>query len=80
MTTIPQQIIDPFHRALYEEVAPKIDERMVQLAGGSVKTYEQYQREVGYIGALNDVLNICKEIETARYGKRPGQDDDAARD
>ena len=36
--------------------------------------------DVGYIGAMNDVLAICKQIETARYGKRPGQDDDAARD
>ena len=67
----PPSIIDPFHRALYEALAPDIDNRMISLASGSAGTFEAYKAQASYIQALNDVLERCRAIELEIYGKRP---------
>ena len=72
-------IIDPFFRALFDELAPEIDKRMVALAdgsaqqiAGSTKTVpELYAEQVATIQALNNVLDICTNIEHNRHGNRP---------
>ncbi len=75
-------IIDPFHRSLYNLLADKIDGRVVDLASGSAASIqgaaemvaEKYAAQVSYIKALNDVLGWCRELELAQYGARPGAD------
>lgn len=72
-------IINPFFRDLYDRLAPVIDQRMVGLANGSAKQIvgspesvaEAYSRECAYIQALNDVIEICAELEHNRHGNRP---------
>ena len=67
----PPSIIDPFHRKIYEALAPDIDNRMISLASGSAGTIEDYKFQAAYIQAFNDVLGKCREIELEIYGKRP---------
>lgn len=69
----PTTISDRFHRALYERLAPSVDERMIKLATGSAANYEQYQNQVGFIEAMNSVLRICREIEADMYGRKMGE-------
>ena len=45
---------------------------MVSLAQGSAADYAGYKHQIGYLQALSDVLEKCKEIERDRYGRRPG--------
>lgn len=66
-------IQDPFHRSLYRLLTEKIDERMAHIAGGSATSFDQYQNQVGYLQALNDVLGYCEEIEKERYGDPMGK-------
>ena len=65
---MPQQFLDGFHRRLHQAIVIKIDEAMVNLAGGQAKDYAEYRQRVGRIEALNDVLDWCKEVERAEYG------------
>ena len=69
-------IIDPFHRALFNVLAPDIDNRMVSLAEGSAKNFEEYKYQTGMIQAFNEVLAKCREIEVEMYGARPGAESD----
>ena len=69
-------IINPFHRDLFNALAPDIENRMISLASGGAQTIEAYREQCGYIRALNDVLSKCQELERERYGKRPGDKDD----
>lgn len=72
-------IVDPFFKALYDKLAPELDNRMVLLAQGSAKRIdgspdtvaEAYADQCAYIRALNDVLQICTELEHNRHGNRP---------
>lgn len=72
-------IINPFFRDLFDSIAPEIDRRMVALAGGSAKQVagstqtvaEAYAAECGYIQALNEVLEICAQLEHNQHGNRP---------
>jgi hypothetical protein len=64
-------IIDPFHRSLHIVVAEKIDTRMRLLAAGKSLDFADYKQQVGYLEALNDVLDICQELEHERYGAKP---------
>lgn len=72
-------IVDPFFRALYDELAPEIDRRMVELANGSAKQIvgspetvaEVYAKQCAYIQAYNHVLQICADLEHNRHGNRP---------
>ena len=65
------QLIDPFHRKLYSELAQDIDDRIVGLARGSAPDYTTYREQVAVIATLNSVLDKCKELEVAMYGDRP---------
>ena len=73
----PPSIIDPFHRSLFEVLAPDIDNRMISLASGSAGTIEDYKAQAAYIQALNDVLAKCLELELELYGARPGENETA---
>lgn len=72
-------IVNPFFRELYDRLAPEIDKRMVALCQGSAKRIEgspetvgeAYAAECAYIGALNDVLKVCTELEHNQHGNRP---------
>lgn len=72
----PPSIIDPFHRALFAVLAPSIDDRMISLAEGSAKNFEEYKYQTGMIQAFNEVLAKCREIEVEMYGARPGAEPD----
>ena len=65
-------IVDPFHRALNHILTEEVDGKMLALAMGSAADYPSYTRQIGYIEAMNVVLNKCQELETAHYGKSPG--------
>lgn len=69
-------IIDPAYKVLCNELAQDIDNRTFSLASGGARDMETYREQVGYIQALNDVINKCVELERARYGKRPGDKDE----
>lgn len=65
-------IIDPFHRNLHNVISEEIDKRKESLAIGSANDYTSYMKQVGYLEALNSVLERCREIEKDRYDPRPG--------
>lgn len=72
-------LLDSFHKALYNRLAPELDERKEALAHGSAKVREndtstvaeKYAAAVAYIMALEHVLEVCRELEQDRYGTRP---------
>ena len=76
-------MVDPSFRALYARLHPEVDKRMIGLANGSAKrsadgsagqsTAEAYAEQVGYIGALMDVIKLCVELDHERYGRKPTQ-------
>jgi len=68
-------IIDPFHRRLYPIITKHINDAMVDLAGGSAETLEQYHGQVAYIAAMNAVLALCKEIEISMHGTVSSKDE-----
>ena len=74
MAADPYQIIDPFHRALHAKLSQDLANRVAGLANGSVPNYEEYKAQVGYIAALNVVLDLCEELERDQYVARPGAD------
>lgn len=64
----PHDISDPFFRVLYPILTNEVDSRMVALAGGSAREdLGAYREEVGYIAALNDIINRCHEINGSLY-------------
>lgn len=66
-------IFDLFHRQLDVRVREVMDERMAALAEGGAADYPDYRHRVGYLEALRDVMEICRQLELERYGKlRPG--------
>lgn len=75
-------LIDQFHRAIYAKLSEEISRRMIQLAEGSAKTIqgsdatvaEKYAAQVSYIEALNDVLDMCQQIENDIYGTKKPDD------
>ena len=69
-------IIDPAYKVLVNELAADIDIRTISLASGGAHTFEDYREQVGYIRALLNVIGKCKELELARFGRRPGDKDD----
>lgn len=77
-------IIDPFFKLLNGQLTEKIAQRMTSLASGSavrtendqVTTAEKYAAQTSYIQALNDVLDLCHEIEVDKYGRKPGEPGD----
>lgn len=72
-------IINPFFAELYDRLAPEIDRRIVMLAQGSAKRIEgspgtvaeAYADQCAYIRAMNDVLQICADLEHNIHGNRP---------
>ena len=74
-------IVDPFHRSVHDLLSSEIDKRMVALASGAavrtesdqVSTAEKYAAQCAYLQALNDIVEVCKELELERYGPRPGE-------
>lgn len=68
MPDVPAYIVDPFHKALYERIVTALDTRIVQVANGAARTYDEYKQHVGYISAMNDVLVMSRDIERERYG------------
>jgi hypothetical protein len=81
---VAPDLIDPFHRQLYNKLDQEIQERVIALSEGSAlkitddrqSVTEKYAAQVSYIKALRDVLEICKELEQDRYGSRPRQAED----
>jgi hypothetical protein len=65
---MPPEIIDPFYRSLYNELIPQINNKAAELCAGRAIDYATYREEVGYIRALNDVLDKCAELERTKYG------------
>jgi hypothetical protein len=66
-------IVDPSFRALSENLSPQIERLRDQLASGSAADYPAYRQQVGFISALVRVLEICKELDDERHGKKPSE-------
>ena len=62
-------ILDPFHRMLYDELVEIITGRHEALANGSAASFEEYRSQVGYLSALKDVMERCREIERRKFGE-----------
>jgi hypothetical protein len=77
------QILDPFHRALFELINEEIATTKDKLASGgagrisddTASVAEKYAAAVSRIQALNDCLELCRQIETNQnsLGPRPSQ-------
>ena len=82
MPTAPD-LIDPFHRELYKRLQIEYQDRAAALARGNANqnvgeiatTAEKYAAQVAYIRALQDVLDVCEELERDRYGARKRDDE-----
>ena len=76
------ELIDPFHRRLREELVERIATRVNNLAAGSAAravdsvttVAEKYAAQTSYLQALNDVLELCKELDRERYGVSSTED------
>jgi hypothetical protein len=74
--------LDPFFRQLFKRLAEEIDKRAAILISGSALSFSDkgtvdatstamsYQKAVSYIEALQSVLELGKEIDQEKYGKR----------
>lgn len=66
---------DPFHRILHVRLAEDLEKRKDALSKGSAARItedtqsvpEKYAAQVAYIKALQDVLDLCEELEQERY-------------
>jgi hypothetical protein len=65
-----RDIQDRFHRSLATVIIGKLAEAREQLENGM--PLDQYQKAVGRIGALKDVLEWSDDIEKDQYGPKPG--------
>lgn len=80
----PRDVVDPFHRQLYNRISDDLQQRSDAIAGGSAsvsaedkKTVaEKYAAQVSYILALRNVLELCEDISGEMMGARPGPGDD----
>ena len=70
MTSDTSGIIDPFHKAVHRVIYDEIQNRVEGVATGQVNNFEDYKEKVGYIRALSDVIERCKEIEVGMYGSK----------
>lgn len=52
-----------FHSILEAKIKEQVDSRAASLVRGAAKTYDQYQYNIGYVQAMDDVLKLCDEIE-----------------
>jgi hypothetical protein len=62
-------LIDPFHRALHSRLSEDIANRTHALVTGAAASHDEYRYQVGYLEALNRVLEACQELENERYGE-----------
>lgn len=77
-------LIDPFHKAIHAKLMEERSNRIIGLAAGSAAKItedtqtvaEKYAAQVSYIKALEDVMEICKQLERERYGERPGREEE----
>lgn len=70
------RITDPLLRKLAASLRDDANARMVQLASGSAGDYPAYRQQVGFIEAIDSVLDRCVEIDHAQYGDRTAPKED----
>jgi hypothetical protein len=63
-----RDIIDRFHKGIYNVIAEKLEERRQGLENGTARDYAEYRHMTGYIRGLTDVLEWCQEVEKDQYG------------
>ena len=85
MTSLPT---DPFFRQLYNRLAEEIDSRGSALIRGAALTFGEgvgvdamttamnYQKQVSYIQALQDIIELGLQFDKDRYGSRTTDDGD----
>lgn len=72
-------ITDPFFKQLYNRLAEEVDSRINTLASGgafthgnigidAIATALNYQKQVSYIEALQQVISLGIELDHERYG------------
>ena len=69
-------IIDRFHQNLRKKLLEDISARMTQLASGAASkteydqasTAEKYAAQVSYLRALNEVLDLCEQLDADQHG------------
>ena len=69
----PHNIIDRFHRSLYNVIVDKFNDRQEALVNGAAATFDAYKEQVGYLQALRDVIEWADAVEADQYGPMPGQ-------
>lgn len=67
-------MIDAFHRRLHERISEQVLSNSMALGAGSALSYDEYKRQVGYIHALNDVIEWAAAIEEEMFGTKRQED------
>lgn len=52
-----------FHAILEDKIKEAVENRRNSLASGACVDYAHYRENVGFITGLQEVLNICDDIE-----------------
>ena len=80
-------ITDPFFRTLYQRLVEEIDKRSAVLVDGGSLTFSdkgvidinatamKYQKDISYLEALHQVLNLGIQLDHDQYGVRTKEDD-----
>jgi hypothetical protein len=70
----PHRIIDPFFRSLAKVVHEKLEHRITELLHGGALDFAGYKEQIGYIRALQEVLQWGEDLERDQYGRKPEGD------
>jgi hypothetical protein len=66
--------IDPCLKQLYVILMDKIQGRSDLILAGQASDYAEYKKMTGYLEAMRDVIEICKDVEQDRYGLKSTSD------
>lgn len=64
-------IRDAFHASLLRKIEEQISFRRDQICSGAAASFEDYRNRVGYLQAMNDIIEICKDVESRLYNDNP---------
>lgn len=64
-------IRDGFHAALKRKIEEQISYRRDQICSGAAGSFEDYRNRVGYLQAMNDIIEHCIDVESKLYNDNP---------
>lgn len=67
------QMMDPFHRDLHKAIQEKVEVVEGYILDGHCHQETEYAAKTSYLRALREVLELCEDMEKARYGLNKGE-------